>query len=142
MQHLHSNKLENLFLWLLPAHAFNLSFCVSSDNCFSKGAQLEYGDYYGDSGTNQSYSEYNVSSVLQSSTGSAIAGISESALSVQKIINLREESRVICKNFTNYPKCLDRCLFNVYSDPCETTDLSSAYPKVREGLFNLSILFV
>ena len=98
------------------------------------GAQLEYGAYYGDSGTNQSYPEYNVSTVLQSSTGSAIARISESALSVQKIINLREESRVICKNFTDYPKCLDRCLFNVYSDPCETTDLSSAYPKIVDEL--------
>lgn len=76
------------------------------------------------------YPEYNTSSVLQSLVGNAITELSKSTLKVEEIIKLRKEATVNCENFTIYPKCLNRCLFDVFSDPCETTDLSSTYPKV------------
>lgn len=95
---------------------------------------LEYGDYYGYSGTDESYPEYNTSSVLQSLAGSAIAAISKTKLATKDIVKLRDEARVVCKNVIVYPKCLDKCLFDVYSDPCETTDLSFAYPEVRKNV--------
>ncbi|XP_076623890.1 arylsulfatase B [Colletes latitarsis] len=98
------------------------------------GAKLQYGDYYGDSGVNEFYPEYNASNVLQSLAGSAITDISKSTLKIEKIIELRKEATVICTNFTSHPKCLDRCLFDVYNDPCETTDLSFAYPKIVDEL--------
>lgn len=101
-----------------------------------KGVNLEYGDYYGYSGTDESYPEYNTSSVLQSLAGSAIAAISKTKLATKDIVKLRDEARVVCKNVIVYPKCLDKCLFDVYSDPCETTDLSFAYPEVVEELNN------
>ncbi|XP_031833935.1 arylsulfatase B isoform X2 [Nomia melanderi] len=100
------------------------------------GASPQYNDYYGDSGTDKSYPEYNVSSVLTSLAGSAIDKISKSTLKVKDVVELREKARVTCENVTKYPKCFDRCLFNVYKDPCESIDLSLTHPKVVIELNN------
>ncbi|XP_076234561.1 arylsulfatase B [Calliopsis andreniformis] len=115
----------------------NTSGILEGNYKLIKGAKLEYGDYYGDSGTDKSYPEYNASSVLQSLASSAITEISKLSLDAQKIHSLREQARVICQQITSYPKCLDRCLFDVYSDPCETNDLSSIYPEIVENLNNI-----
>ncbi|XP_015431893.1 PREDICTED: arylsulfatase B-like [Dufourea novaeangliae] len=98
------------------------------------GASIQYGGYYGDSGMSSLYPEYNVSRVLKSLAGSAISKISKSTLKDKKIIKLREEARVTCNKSTTYPKCSGRCLFNLYRDPCETTDLSSRYPRIVDQL--------
>ncbi|XP_017882995.2 uncharacterized protein LOC108626689 [Ceratina calcarata] len=99
-----------------------------------KGATALYGDYYGDSGADKSYPEYNISSILHSPTGSAIASISNYKLDANKISQLRKKAMVVCKNFTSYPKCFDKCLFDIYTDPCETTDLSSKYPYIVDEI--------
>lgn len=104
------------------------------------GASPQYNGYYGDSGTDKSYPEYNVSNVLTSLAGSAIDKISKSTLKVKDVIELREKARVMCQNVTEYPKCFDRCLFNVYRDPCESTDLSSTHRKVRK--YCLYLIFI
>ncbi|XP_043603909.1 arylsulfatase B-like [Bombus pyrosoma] len=98
------------------------------------GANLSYGDYYGDSGTSESYPEYNVSNVLHSAAGSALASVSNATLNSERIIELRRAATVVCNNFTSYPRCLDRCLFDVYNDPCETTDVSREHPEVVDEL--------
>ncbi|KOC62042.1 Arylsulfatase B [Habropoda laboriosa] len=108
----------------------NLSGALWGKYKLINGAKQLYGDYYGDSGTNESYPKYNVSSVLHSPAGSAIANISNLTLSANDITQLREETRVTCKHPTFYPKCLNTCLFDVYSDPCETIDLSLKHPDV------------
>lgn len=95
------------------------------------GAKIFYGDYYGDSGMDKTYPEYNVQNALNSSAGSAIASITNDKINVAGTAELlRKYARVVCSNFTSYPKCSDSCLFDVYDDPCETTDLSSKYPQV------------
>lgn len=91
----------------------------------------EYQKYYDYSGNNALYPKYNATNVLASPAASAIANISTSVLNENKIMQLRKEATVICKNFMDFSNCTNRtCLFNVYEDPCETTDLSSKYPKV------------
>ncbi|CAD1471204.1 unnamed protein product, partial [Heterotrigona itama] len=101
------------------------------------GAKLEYGDYYGDSGMNKSYPEYNVTNVLHSFAGSAISNISQVTLNTNYIIKLRKAATVVCQNFANYPKCLEKCLFDIYNDPCETTDLSLQHPDIVRELNEL-----
>lgn len=98
------------------------------------GAKLMYGDYYGDSGTSESYPEYNVSKVLHSAAGLALASVSNATFNSERIIELRRAATVVCDNFTSYPRCLDRCLFDVYNDPCETTDVSREHPEVVNEL--------
>ncbi|XP_050598217.1 arylsulfatase B-like isoform X1 [Bombus affinis] len=98
------------------------------------GAKLQYGDYYGDSGMSESYPEYNVSNVLHSAAGFALASVSNVTLNSERIIELRRAAMVVCDNFTSYPKCLDRCLFDVYNDPCETTDVSREHPEVVDEI--------
>ncbi|XP_076749580.1 arylsulfatase I [Xylocopa sonorina] len=89
------------------------------------GAEPLYNGYYGDSGTNNSYPEYNVSSVFHSPAGVAIADISDHPLSVNDVIKLREDAKVLCNNVMSNSNCTDKCLFDVYDDPCETMDLSA-----------------
>ncbi|XP_011647798.1 arylsulfatase B-like [Pogonomyrmex barbatus] len=90
-------------------------------------------NYY--SGNDASYPKYNVTDVLASPAGSAIAGVSTHMLTANKIKKLREEATIICKNFTNSSSCENRtCLFNIYEDPCEITDLSLQHPEVVERL--------
>lgn len=79
----------------------------------------------------ESYPEYNVSNVLHSAAGFAVASVSNVTLNSERIIELRRSAMVVCDNFTSYPKCLDRCLFDVYNDPCETTDVSREHPEVN-----------
>ncbi|XP_076645885.1 arylsulfatase B [Halictus rubicundus] len=112
----------------------NTSAAIIGKYKLINGASREYNDYYGDSGTEKSYPKYNASSVLKSLAGSAIMEVSQSNLNTEDVIKLREEARVLCEHVTKYPKCLDRCLFDVHSDPCETTDLSSIYPKIVNDL--------
>lgn len=98
------------------------------------GKNIQYSDYYGDNGTNVSYPEYNVSSVLHSIAGSTIFHATNFTLNIKDVIKLRNKARVVCNNFTSYSKCVDKCLFDIYNDPCETTDLSNEHPEIVKKL--------
>ncbi|XP_068987005.1 arylsulfatase I-like isoform X1 [Bombus flavifrons] len=123
---------KNVLLNIDEKHA--LSGALMGRYKLINGANLTYGDYYGDSGTSESYPEYNVSNVLHSAAGSALASVSNATFNSERIIELRRAATVVCDNFTSYPRCLDRCLFDVYNDPCETTDVSREHPEVVDEL--------
>ncbi|EFN89886.1 arylsulfatase B [Harpegnathos saltator] len=96
--------------------------------------QSEYTKYYGSTGKDPSYCEYNVTNVLASPVASAIADISRSSLDIDKIKQLREKSRVVCR-VSRFSRCTKRtCLFDIKKDPCETTNVSSKYPKILKKL--------
>ncbi|XP_011269374.2 arylsulfatase B [Camponotus floridanus] len=95
----------------------------------------EYQKYYNYSGNNALYPKYNAINILASPVASAIASISTSMLNANKIMQLRKEATIVCKNFMDFSNCTNRsCLFDVKEDPCETTDLSAKYPKEVERL--------
>ncbi|CAK9822218.1 Arylsulfatase B [Anthophora retusa] len=114
----------------------NLSGALFGKYKLINGAKQLYGGYYGDTGMNESYPQYNVSSVLHSPAGSAIASMSNLTLNVNDIIQLREGARVSCNHTTVYPNCSVTCLFDIYNDPCETTDLSLKHPEIVSRLNN------
>ncbi|KAL0121278.1 hypothetical protein PUN28_008741 [Cardiocondyla obscurior] len=90
-------------------------------------------NYY--NGRDASYFKYNLTNVLTSPVAMAIKNVSIKALTAAKIKQLRKKATIICKNVMNSSSCENRtCLFNIYKDPCETTDLSSKYPTVVEIL--------
>lgn len=90
------------------------------------------------------YPLYNVSAVLSSPAGQAIACISKTKLDASKSIELRKESQVTCERKNDFPSCKDGCLFDVSSnaDECETRDISSSHPKVCRDIIVLYIFFV
>lgn len=90
-------------------------------------------NYY--SGNNVSYPKYNVTNVLTSPAALAIASVSARILNAPKIKELRREATIVCEDTTNSSSCANRtCLFDIYKDPCEITDLSSKHPTVVERL--------
>ncbi|KYM99141.1 Arylsulfatase B, partial [Cyphomyrmex costatus] len=89
--------------------------------------------YY--NGSDPSYPKYNVTNVLESPAASAIANVSTNVVIASKIEELRKEATVVCKNLTNSSSCENRvCLFDIYKDPCEVTDISSKYPEIVQRL--------
>jgi len=105
-------------------------FCFFSFLHTENSEYQKHYNYY--SGNDASYPEYNVTNVLTSPAASAIASVSSLVLTATKIKKLREKATIVCNNPTNSSSCMNHtCLFNIYRDPCEITDLSSKYPKVR-----------
>ena len=94
------------------------------------GAPNTYGKYYGDSGNNKAYPEYNTTRVLTSLTNLAINHNVDSQISTKTIKKLRKESEIRCEEVTQFPNCSSLCLFDIHLDPCETVDVSSAFPEV------------
>nr|ATE50178.1 arylsulfatase 3 [Psylliodes chrysocephala] len=86
-----------------------------------------YNKYYGESGRNSENPTYNISSILTSPTNIAIQKLKGmKQLDSQKILQLRKEVTLdSCRsaNNTDIFLCNDLCLFDIYSDPCETTNL-------------------
>ncbi|KAG7202809.1 hypothetical protein KM043_009967 [Ampulex compressa] len=95
-----------------------------------RGANATDNGYYGDSGMDISYPVYDPESILTSPAGSAIANISNPILKSKRIMNNRKRATVLCKSVTVFPSCTNECLFDVYKDPCETTDVSTIYPEI------------
>nr|UNO37571.1 sulf3a [Psylliodes laticollis] len=84
-----------------------------------------YNDYYGDSGRHSQTPPYNVSSILNSPTNLAIQKL-KGHLDSKKILHLRKEITLhSCRtaNHTHKFLCNGFCLFDIFSDPCETTNL-------------------
>ncbi|XP_015608401.1 arylsulfatase B [Cephus cinctus] len=121
--------------------AVNLRGVVSGKFKLIEGAADLYGNYYGDTGNNNSYPEYNITEILESDAGLAITSIGNSLLTETKILNLRSASIVRCNNFTDFANCSDTCLFNLQNDPCETTDVSADYPEIFISLSKMIEIF-
>ncbi|KYM99142.1 Arylsulfatase B, partial [Cyphomyrmex costatus] len=97
--------------------------------------QKHYTNY---NGSNPSYPKYNVTNVLKSPAALAIANVSTHVVTASKIEKLRKEATVVCKDPTNTSSCENRtCLFDIYEDPCEITDISSQYPEIVQSLIEL-----
>lgn len=95
-----------------------------------KGASDQYSKYYGDSGNNDSYPEYNITRVLNSEANLAIHNVQDERISSKIVKNLRNLSRIQCEEFSHFPNCSNLCLFNIYNDPCETKDISRSNPLI------------
>nr|XP_050856383.1 arylsulfatase B-like isoform X3 [Vespula vulgaris] len=94
------------------------------------------GNYYGDDGVDDSYPRYNASNIMSSLVARAISAISNNRLTEQKIKNLRRNTKISCKHPTYFLNCTKNCLFNIFEDPCETTDISENNPKIVANLQN------
>lgn len=88
----------------------------------------DYQIHYG----KKAYHKYNITRVSTSPAATAIASISKSALDPKTIKRLRDKATIVCDKLADVSNCTNRtCLFDVYNDPCETTDLYATNPKVR-----------
>ncbi|EFA05395.2 arylsulfatase B [Tribolium castaneum] len=77
----------------------------------------EYGDYHGDSGRNPEDPPYNFTAVLSKNINQQ---------NRNKIESLRNQTDLSwCRGEKNQPliDCTEGCLFNLESDPCETTNI-------------------
>lgn len=94
--------------------------------------KTNYQKHYNYSGNSAMYPTYNVTNVLASPAALAIASVSIHVLTAAEIKDLRIEATIVCKNLTNVSSCVNRtCLFDIYKDPCEITDISSTKPTVK-----------
>lgn len=91
-----------------------------------------YDGYFGDNVNDNDPSGpgYNVEAVIASPTSQSIVKTMGNATTHKQILQLREQSKIICKSFSKFSNCSVRCLFNLYNDPCETTDISDKHPEV------------
>ncbi|XP_044261434.1 arylsulfatase B-like [Tribolium madens] len=97
----------------------------------------EYEHYYGDSGRNHGDPPYNFTAVLSSSTNRAIQN------SI-KIVNLRGETDLSwCRSANQTPimDCTEGCLFDLESDPCETTNIIQREKIIAGRLFKRLLEF-
>ncbi|XP_015182415.1 PREDICTED: arylsulfatase B-like [Polistes dominula] len=95
-----------------------------------------YDGYFGDNGTDSSYPKYKTLDVISSLAGRAISTVAKKKLTSEKIHELRQSTKVTCKHPNNLMDCTDHCLFDLSTDPCETTDISKYYPKITVHLRN------
>ncbi|XP_063973449.1 arylsulfatase B-like isoform X1 [Diachasmimorpha longicaudata] len=77
---------------------------------------------------------YDLEKIASSATSRAIFRTTGTLTRSRKMLDLRARSKIICKPFTDIANCSETCLFNLSSDPCETTDISSDHPEVIEAL--------
>nr|UNO37550.1 sulf3a [Psylliodes dulcamarae] len=86
-----------------------------------------FNDYYSQSGRSSKNPAYNPSLILSSPTNLAIKKLNGTKqLDSNKVVELRKEVTLeSCrpKNNTDIFLCDDLCLFDIFSDPCETTNL-------------------
>ncbi|XP_034948970.1 arylsulfatase B-like [Chelonus insularis] len=114
----------------------NLGAAIIGQYKLLTGASRIYGDYYGENidDDDPSTPAYDLDAVSNSLAGQAIARVSGAYLSRKQMLQLRSTSKIICKPFSQYSNCSDRCLFDLTVDPCETTDISQQYPEVVRTL--------
>jgi hypothetical protein len=99
--------------------------------------------YYGHSGTEFVQPPYNITAVLQSLTGEAIASLlSPSLPDEEEVLELRAKSTLICTVQTNSTPCdplisSKPCLFDLETDPCERNNLADSYPEVLLEMLDL-----
>ncbi|KAJ8688034.1 hypothetical protein QAD02_023829 [Eretmocerus hayati] len=101
---------------------------------YMKLGHSSFGKHYGKRG--QEYSpSYNVTSVLESQTAKAIDSLKQHLLpGDDAITRLRKETEIKCEEKLEHPDCPDGCLFNIFEDPCETTNIKDKHPEVVDSL--------
>ncbi|KAK0097327.1 hypothetical protein PV326_002412 [Microctonus aethiopoides] len=114
----------------------NLESAIIGQYKILKGSSELYDGYFGDNVNDNDPSGpgYNVEAVIASPTSQSIAETMGNATTYKQILQLREQSKIICKSFSKFSNCSVRCLFNLYNDPCETTDISDKHPEMVEKL--------
>ncbi|XP_008216017.2 arylsulfatase B [Nasonia vitripennis] len=91
-----------------------------------------YDDYYGKDGNDYSPKTYDVTGVLSSLAGRAIASLGNQYLPPQKrITELRNKATLRCEKKDDRPSCRDTCLFDIVKDPCETTNIIDEHPEME-----------
>ena len=87
---------------------------------------------------------YDIDAVTTSPAWEAISG----TLSRTEIIRLRLQATVQCSNSLEKPstncnpsQTRQPCLFNIITDPCETTDVSTKNEGVARKLYNTLLLY-
>lgn len=104
-----------------------------TNGSFQKGI---YDGYYGDSGRAANTPSYDLFSVLNSKVNRAI--IKSSGLQIPitplSVYLMRNELEVNPKNTSTPSLTCTSCLFDLKSDPTETTDVSVKYPDIKNKL--------
>ncbi|KAF2898702.1 hypothetical protein ILUMI_07477 [Ignelater luminosus] len=92
------------------------------------------GDFYGETGRDDSNPEYNTDDILHSSVNILLRG----NLTQEKILNLRKQMELkSCRKSTiDHDSCRYNsvCLFDLFEDPCETTNIANKFPEVTERM--------
>ncbi|XP_023312068.1 arylsulfatase B-like [Anoplophora glabripennis] len=99
-----------------------------------------YDQYYGDSGRGSENPSYDTQQIINSLANQAIQTISnQSPLTSDVILNMRSLLDVSwCRDANSTPNfvCSGFCLFDIYSDPCETTNVvnDTKYENILQNL--------
>lgn len=99
--------------------------------------------YYGHSGTEFAQPPYNVTAVMHSLTGEAIASLLPSSLpGEEEMLQIRAKSTLNCTAPTNSTPCDPMisnkpCLFDLETDPCERNNLADSRPELLLEMLDL-----
>jgi hypothetical protein len=99
--------------------------------------------YFGHTGKDFRNPPYNVTAVIHSLTGEALASLlSSTTPDEEEILQLRAASTVTCTVRPDATPCnpitvSSPCLFDLKTDPCETNNLASVYPEVLQEMVDL-----
>jgi hypothetical protein len=99
--------------------------------------------YYGNKGVGVANPPYNITAVMHSLAGEAIASLQTSTTpGEEEILQLRAECTVTCNMKSNSTPCdpvanSNTCLFDIAADPCETNNLASSHPEVLQEMLHL-----
>lgn len=93
--------------------------------------------YYGSSGREHSNPLYNTTEVHRSAVGLALTKYGN--ISEGQYVQLRKQANIesLCStaSLNQSQMCDNRfCLFNIFDDPCETTDLSRIHPSILQKI--------
>lgn len=95
-----------------------------------------YDEHYGESGRGPEVPLYNVSSILHSSTNQAIETATGSTTTKDTIEKLRHSTDLSwCRSTNTNVNCTEGCLFDLETDPCETTNEIKSNPDVAARLY-------
>lgn len=96
--------------------------------------------WYGETSRGYGDPDYDISGVLRSKTGAAIASVLalRTRLSHEDVAGMRKRAEVRCgPRQSQAARCnplVSPCLFNVKEDPCELVDLAAVRPLVAVSL--------
>ncbi|XP_058802393.1 arylsulfatase B-like isoform X2 [Phymastichus coffea] len=82
---------------------------------------------------------YDLRNIMLSMAGQALKKLNVTDFTLpneDRILELRKKATVTCVHKVFYPKCINKrtCLFDIISDPCETTDIAGERPDIKVAL--------